>query len=583
MKHLNIFWFLIFGFVFTQNLPDIRKTNWTECNNNYTFNYPSVTYDFLQNGGNNSGLVSNNVALNVLLNSIGSNGAIIYFPAGEYLFTSTINLKSNIVFRGENSSNTIFNFNLQGANDLITIKGNQTNIESNFSSSSFKDSNNIQVENSSAFLVNDYIRIIDNDLDKITSTWAESSTGQIAKIQSINGNTITLKSILRRDYLLTNTPKIVKINTINNVGIENITINRIDATTTQTSNIRIAYASNCNINCIKSFNCNFSHIELNYSTNCKIEGSYFQDAFAYGGNGQGYGVVLQFATGECLVYNNIFKHLRHSILFQAGSNGNIASYNYSRDPYWTESISNAAGDLVLHGNYPYLNLIEGNIMQNIVIDNSHGINGPYNTFLRNRGELYGIFMNSGAGNSQNFISNEVTNTGFLLGLYVITGTDHFEYGNNIKGTIYASGTTATTANSFYLTNTPDFYNLNSVFPPIGTISNYNTYINESKTRYNSNTLTQCSSISLSIDEVVNNELQIMLFPNPTSNLITLFPVEENYEIKIVNAEGKLTNASIITRENKLCEISVKTLVKGVYYAIISDSKTTFKSIKFIKK
>ncbi len=582
MKFLKIFWLLMFSFAFAQNLPDVRKTNWAEFYNNYIFSYPLDTYNFLENGGNNSGTVSNNVALTNLLNSIGTNGAIIYFPPGEYLFTSTINLKSNIIISGADSSSTIFNFNLQGANDLITIKGTQTNIESNFTSSSFKDNNSIQVENSSAFLVNDYIRIIDNDLDKITSSWAESSTGQIAKIQSINGNTITLQSTLRRDYLLTNTPKIVKINTINNVGIENITINRIDATTTQTSNIRIAYASKCSINCIKSYNCNFSHIELNYSTNCKIEGSYFQDAFAYGGNGQGYGVVLQFATGECLVYNNIFKHLRHSILFQAGSNGNIASYNYSREPYWTESVSNAAGDLVLHGNYPYLNLIEGNIMQNIVIDNSHGINGPYNTFLRNRGELYGIFMNSGAGNSQNFISNEVTNTGFLLGLYVITGTDHFEYGNNVKGTIYASGTTATTANSFYLTNAPSFYYFNSVFPPIGTISNYNTYINESKTRYNSNTLTQCSPIPLNIDEV-NNELQIMLFPNPTSHLITLFPIEENYEIKIVNAEGKLTNASIITRENKLCEISVKNLVKGVYYAIISDNKATFKSIKFIKK
>jgi hypothetical protein len=50
--------------------------------------------------------------------------------------------------------------------------------------------------------------------------------------------------------------------------------------------------------------------------------------------------------------------------------------------------------MVLHGNYPFANLFEGNINQNTVIDNSHGKNGPYNTFFRNRSELWGVVMNN---------------------------------------------------------------------------------------------------------------------------------------------------------------------------------------------
>ena len=93
--------------------------------------------------------------------------------------------------------------------------------------------------------------------------------------------------------------------------------------------------------------------------------------------------MLHFTTNECLVEDNIFNHLRHSMILQAGANGNIFSYNYSYDPYWTGVFfpANSAGEIVLHGNWPYANLFEGNDVGNIVIDNSHDANGPHNTFL----------------------------------------------------------------------------------------------------------------------------------------------------------------------------------------------------------
>ena len=98
---------------------------------------------------------------------------------------------------------------------------------------------------------------------------------------------------------------------------------------------------------------NFAHVEVSNSIGINVENSYFKDAFAYGSGGAGYGVALQYSSGDCYVHANVFEHLRHSILLQAGANGNVIGYNYSISPYWTGTSlpTNAAGDLVLHGNY----------------------------------------------------------------------------------------------------------------------------------------------------------------------------------------------------------------------------------------
>jgi hypothetical protein len=123
---------------------------------------------------------------------------------------------------------------------------------------------------------------------------------------------------------------------------------------------------------------------------------------------------------------------------QAAANGNVIAYNYSYNPYWKEGWfpANAAGDIVLHGNYPYSNLFEGNIVQNLVIDNSHGINGAGNIFFRNRIENYGVVMNGNSGDNMYFIANEISGSGLLKGLFTLTG-NQTEIANYIKGNTQA--------------------------------------------------------------------------------------------------------------------------------------------------
>jgi hypothetical protein len=194
-----------------------------------------------------------------------------------------------------------------------------------------------------------------------------------------------------------------------NAGIECMKITRQDYTNTGngSSNIFIRSAYNCEISSVESVFCNFAHMEIMYSTNILVEDCYFQDAHNFGGNGRGYGIMLHYTTGEVLVQNNIFRRLRHSMILQGGANGNVFAYNYS---YQTRKEAFpgfflAGEDLVLHGNYPYMNLFEGNYAEWASADNSHGKNGPFNTFFRNISTTGGFSNTYAQSDSQHFVAN----------------------------------------------------------------------------------------------------------------------------------------------------------------------------------
>ena len=211
-----------------------------------------------------------------------------------------------------------------------------------------------------------------------------------------------------------------------------------------------------------------------------MTGCYLHHAHEYDGGGSGYGVKVQYKSGECLIQDNILQHLQafHAGA-SAGANGNVFGYNYSLEPVRTEFPSDISSDIAGHGNYPYGNLFEGNVCQHIWIDDSHGANGPLTTFFRNRAERYGIYMTDDLANRQNFVGNETFARGswsFLLGDgYTLKGTGHFEYGNNNEDKGIIPGGTGDLADySYYLgpdpnlpPPVPEFWNISESIPTIG--------------------------------------------------------------------------------------------------------------------
>jgi len=479
-----------------QQIPHHRITDWSSpgaCISVYD-TVVSIT-DF---GGDSTGVSDNSTAFNAAKNALGSRGGIIQFSQGNYLFTSSLSLSSGILIRGKGSRLTQFTHNLSGSGHLFRINGSIASSKDTLIGGFSLGSDSVEVLNGNVYQIGDVIKIVENDGGRITSSWASNSIGQITKITRKSGNWLYLDKPLRQQYSSSLFPRASKISAITNVGFECFSIRRLDPTSAQTKNFDLNYAANCHFKGVRSDSCNFSHISISNSTNITVANCFFKNAFNYGSGGKAYGVVLQATSGNCLIENNQFEHLRHSVLLQSSSNGNVISYNYSLNPYWTGVFlpSNSAGDMVLHGNYPYMNLFEGNICQNIVIDNSHGINGKFNTFLRNRAELYGIFMNiSPASDSQNFVGNEITNT--LIGMKSLAGNGHFDYGNKLRGSLSPTGTNGIPSYSLYLQSPkPLFWNPLNSFPIAGNPINYNTFSNTAFSNYMGRNFAPCLTDTL---------------------------------------------------------------------------------------
>ncbi len=496
MKHLVcLLCVLLLHNVESQVLTVDRRVDWTSAGYEGCIPNPSTFRDVTNYGAIGNGTTNNATAIANAISSLGGNAGIVYFPEGNYLVNSTLDLPSNVVLRGESPSKTTLTFNLGGAtNELIRAAASAGASFVSISSGYTKGSNSIVVSNPASFNVGDYaeIRQANGSWDSKPASWAAYSVGQIVKITGKSGNTLTLSSALRITYTASLTPEISKITPVQNVGIESLKIYRSDTPSAGGGyNIYLSYAANCWIKDVESDRSNGTHIALEACTNIEITGCYIHHAIVYDGSGtRGYGITLFHHTGECLVENNVFRFLRHAMSVKEGANGNVLAYNYSREVNRSEFLSEYAGDISLHGHYAFANLFEGNVCQNLFIDDAWGPSGPYNTFFRNRIQKYGIVMSDGTidSNDQNFIGNEITGTGVGEGSYTLVGTGHFAHGNNDNGTIKPSGTSTLADQSYYLGSSPIFWS-GSAWAGIGTPNSPNANTIPSFTRYSGATKT----------------------------------------------------------------------------------------------
>jgi hypothetical protein len=570
------------------------KTNWKDAGHVGPKPTFTLVVNIMNYGGNNTNSSNNNAALLNAIAALAGKPGVVYFPPGVYSFTNQVSItRDSIVLRGAGYDSTKLKFNQNGVlNNTFNIYGAQFNADTtSFSQAGKRDSNSVTVLNPALYQVNQWVHLQTTDNAYMASTWAYGSLGQIMQIQSIVGNKITFKSPFRFNYTIALKPKIKRLQPRNNIGFECMQIHRLDATSNQTSLITFDRAVNCWVNGIEGDSTNFSHIELSRAANCEVTNSYFHHAYSYGGNGQAYGVTVQYSSSENKIENCIFNNLRHSMLLQAGANGNVFSYNYSFNPFWTGvlSPSNSAGDAVLHGNYPFANLFEGNICQNIVIDNSHAKNGPYNTFFRNRAELYGVFMSSTqVTDTVQFLGNEITNTGATFGLYTIFGNGHNQFGNKIKGVLTPAGTTNITDNSLYLQagQAPLCY-VNGLYnwPVIGLPNVYNTGTNAAKNRALQNKWAVCAACATTTitaglnDESIKIDGGIRVYPNPVSDKYLYITSERHFSSVVVyDAIGKIVLADFL----KYDKINVQNLSKGVYILELKNESTS-QRIRFVKE
>lgn len=462
-----------FCFADSQDEPNITTSlvDWSVAGYDGEVPYYPATVNVIDFGAVGDGTTDNFTAFQNALNAT-MEGEAVYIPPGTYLLNSTLALLQGRVLRGECPSNTVLQFDL-GENNVDCIEiltyqyGTYTAVTGGFT----KGSSTLTVADASNFTVGSYAELEqENDaaLMYTSSTWnvswAANSVGQMLKITAINGNELTISPPLSISYNSSLNPQVRPTGLIENVGIENLKLERLDAGDGYT--VLIKNAANCWVHNVESAFTYRSHIIIDSGIHIDIRDNYFHHAHDYGGGGHGYGVTCGDHATACLIENNVFHTLRHAMMVKQGANMNVFGYNYSYDPHWDISTTNIPPDISLHGHYPNMNLFEGNIVQEPTSADYWGPSGPGNTFFRNRIATSDLKV-ADYSHEQYIIGNELVGIANVINIDASV-LNTFIHGNIENGMVTwdANCPSMTLADSYYLNGTPTFWN-DLPFPAFG--------------------------------------------------------------------------------------------------------------------
>ncbi len=565
-----------------------RAVDWKSAYNGFNPIFPTLQINILDFGALGDGITDDHQAISDAISSLEDEGGTIYFPPGNYLINSPINFSNDIVFKGQGADSTILIFDLGGqALNCINISKAQTTNFISVSSGFTKESNKLYCPDCEDLEKGDFAEIIQDNgnWDIAPADWAQNTVGQIIRVEDVLEDTIWFNNPLRIEYSEDLNPRIRSIIPIQNCGIECLKIKRIDEPEEGAgSNINFSFAANCLIRGVESDSSVGSHISVYHSTNIWFTGNYIHHAFTYDGAGtRGYGIQLSQHSGECYIADNIFRHLRHSMMVKSGANGNVFAYNYSLEPNRSEPIPTLSGDISLHGHFAYSNLFEGNIVQNIIIDHYWGPSGPWNTMLRNRAELFGILMTENEEyetSYQNFVGNETSNIITPYGQFITTGNNHFKYGNNIRGNAVPEGSEDFTDTSYYLSGQPPFWTSEYAWPPIGYPNKLDEFTIPAKQRFLDGDYTLCNDSTVS---GIGEKIRLPVFnvwPNPASEKV-FFKLKryEDLDISIYDAKGRRIYHNHLNNNLLTQSINISFIKQGGIYLIVVRGRKWYGTAK----
>lgn len=479
---------LFIDLIFAQVIPENRRVDWS--NVGLEINRPEYYHHIIDvcqppynvvpnpNGDWNINVIGLRRAIDSA--RVKTGWKLLFFSQpGTYRFGGIIDLgvdDSNLVFKGIGSNNVILFFKASDeVLDMFRISG--AIIETlNVTNEIFKNNNEITLQSGSLDTINHYIDFFD---DRPTNyDWAR--VGQIFKVNSYLGNSrYKLSDNFSINHPLEYGPQIIKFLPAKNIGFEDITIQReggISRGSNASCNIRFKYATNCWVYGVESWGTMGWHFGIEKSSHIWIHGNFLHHANNYAG-GDAYGVAVHDRSTNCLIENNIFNYLRHSMLVQSSSTKNVFAYNYSYDKYCNADcnfLGDGSADISLHGTFTNSNLFEGNMAEFLKADRSHGFNGDFNTFFRNQIGTIG-FLNDIEIEfiySPNIIGNKCTELNHDLNVFskldfygISNGINypHNYYGDNrgnLDPTIYLPDY------SYYLQNNP-LWLIGYTWPPIG--------------------------------------------------------------------------------------------------------------------
>lgn len=319
---------------------------------------------------------SDSAAINAAIGEAASNGGgVVVLPEGEIEVDDRINLRSNVILRGQGDGTRLL---ISTGRTAGIYAGGQAK------SNQWKQLNEDLSAGTTSVPIPEtgLIEIEHNNTPQITTqpkwetSWGVRSEGELAFIT----NDSTLASPLVSNYTMERSARYRTVTPIENAGLEDFSITRAD--TGSGYSIQFRYGFNVWVQNVTSTNAGHAHVALRQSSNCTVANSSFTGALRNGDGGEGYGISIGRHTTGCEIRGNDLSGLRHAIIIQLGASGNVIADNSARGSAGYADLRPRA-DISMHGHWPQKNLFEGNIVDRIEIGDWWGPAGPGNTFIDN--------------------------------------------------------------------------------------------------------------------------------------------------------------------------------------------------------
>ena len=138
----------------------------------------------LSHGIVGDGRVPNDSLVDLVLKRMSPQGAILLFPRGVFLFNKPIDLPNNVVIKGQGAGRTTFLMDLDGRGHSVSIQGSKSGSEmTHLTEPAYRDSGFVMVANPALYAAGDWVQIVQEDSDLVTSSWAQKNVWTSRKDQ----------------------------------------------------------------------------------------------------------------------------------------------------------------------------------------------------------------------------------------------------------------------------------------------------------------------------------------------------------------------------------------------------------------
>ncbi len=329
---------------------------------------------------------------------------VVRLPAGTYVTTDTIHLRSDKTLRGDGQGRTIIRYQGKGGRSVLDLRGQSYNdiwsLKRSFTitGGGTKDSKELTLSKISGITRGDVL-LIDQINDGILVDIAGSegnctycsredgrrARGQLAEVTAVRGNTVTLNLPMFFSVDLSLKPEATLVSAssmVRRAGVEDLTLTQdkpVNEFIIEMDSAQYSWLKNVEVSRMNRRGC--WHIN---SLQNEIRECTFHDAINGFGRDHGYGFQLSLQSTANLVENNIFYTVDGGgVMTSEGAIGNVIAYNFLNNIQYDEPHWMIAGPCINHASHPSMNLWEGNIGPQIGNDFIHG-SSSHNTVFRCR-------------------------------------------------------------------------------------------------------------------------------------------------------------------------------------------------------